>query len=150
MYPSSMAGYRKQSNCVYACEYHIVITSKYRRKIFRRGIGSYLGKRLPEIRHHYPEIDILEYNYDLDHIHLLISIPPKISVGSVVRIIKSNSARWLKEKFTEYLKEVYWGTKSVWSEGYFVSTVGRDEAIIRKYIENQGKEDEGRTKFVTG
>jgi putative transposase len=139
--------YRKQSNCVYACEYHIVISSKYRRKIFTKGIGTYLGKRLPEIRKHYPEIDILEYNFDKDHVHLLISIPPKMSVGSVVRIVKSNSARWLKEKFGEYLRKVYWGTKSVWSEGYFVSTIGRDEAIIRKYIENQGKEDEGRTLF---
>ena len=71
-----------------------------------------------------------------------------MSLGSVVRIIKSNGARWLKEKFAEYLKKVYWGTKSVWSDGYFVSTIGRDEEVIRKYIENQGKEDEGRTKFV--
>ena len=132
---------------MYACEYHIVISSKYRRKIFTKGIGIYLGKRLNEIRKHYPEIDILEYNFDKDHIHLLVSIPPKMSVGSVVRIVKSNSARWLKEKFGEYLRKVYWGTKSVWSEGYFVSTIGRDEEIIRKYIENQGKEDEGRTLF---
>ncbi len=125
------------------------MTSKYRRKIFSKGVGEYLGKRLPEIRKHYPEIDILEYNHDKDHVHLLISIPPKMSVGSVVRIIKSNSANWLKEKFAEYLKVVYWGTKSVWSDGYFVSTIGRDEEIIRKYIENQGLEDEGRAKFVT-
>lgn len=139
--------YRKQSNCVYACEYHIVIAAKYRRKIFSKGIGQYLGKRLEEIRKHYPEIDIIEYNHDVDHIHLLVSIPPKMSVGSVVRIFKSNSAKWLKEKFAEYLRKVYWGTQSIWSEGYFVSTLGKDENIVRKYIENQGKEDEGRTKF---
>ena len=145
-----MMKYRKQSNCVYACEYHIVLTSKYRRKIFSKGIGEYLGKRLGEIRKHYPEIDILECNHDKDHVHLLVSIPPKVSVGSVVRILKSNSARWLKEKFAEYLKSVYWGTVSIWSEGYFVSTVGLDQEIIRKYIELQGAEDEGRTKFVTG
>ena len=139
--------YRKQSNCVYACEYHVVLTSKYRRKIFTKGVGEYLRKRLGEIRQHYPEIDIMEYNHDKDHIHMLISIPPKMSVGSVVRIIKSNSARWLKEKFREYLSKVYWGTTSVWSDGYFVSTVGRNEVVIKKYIENQGKEDEGRTLF---
>ncbi len=142
--------YRKQSNCVYACEYHVVITTKYRRKIFSKGIGEYLGERMREIRAHYPAIDILEYGHDVDHIHLLISIPPKMSVGSVVRIVKCNSARWLKEKFAEYLRKVYWGTESVWSEGYFVSTIGRDEKIIRQYIENQGREDEGRTKFVAG
>lgn len=145
-----MANYRKQSNCVYACEYHLVFTTKYRRKIFTKGIGNYLGERLPEIRKHYPEIDILEYGHDQDHVHMLIVIPPKLSVGSVVRIIKSNSSRWLKEKFGEYLRKVYWGTTSVWSDGYFVSTVGRDEKVIRKYIEMQGEEDEGRTLFETG
>lgn len=102
------------------------------------------------MRQHYPEIDIMEYGYEGDHVHFLISIPPKVSVGSVVRILKSNSARWLKEKFAEYLRKVYWGTSSIWSAGYFVSTVGRDEAVIRAYIEHQGKEDEGRTKFVAG
>ena len=142
-----MNRYRKQSNCVYACEYHIVFTSKYRRKIFSKGIGEYFGKRLEEIRQYYPEVDILEYNHDKDHVHFLVSIPPKLSVGSVVRILKCNSARWLKEKFAKYLKSVYWGTPSIWSEGYFVSTVGRDENVIPKYIEKQGIEDEGRTKF---
>ena len=144
-----MVMYRKQSNCVYACEYHVVLSTKYRRKIFTKGIGEYLGRRLPEIRQYYPDVHILEYNHDGDHIHLLLSIPPKRSVGSIVRIVKSNSARWLKEKFGEYLRKVYWGTQSVWSEGYFVSTVGRDEAIIKAYIQRQGQEDEGRTKFVT-
>ena len=134
-----MVKYRKQSNCVYSCNYHIVISSKYRRKIFTEGIGEYLGKRMNEIRQYYPEVDVMEYNYDKDHIHLLVSIPPKMSVGSVVRIVKSNSAKWLKEKFSEYLKKVYWGTQSIWSEGYFVSTLGRDEEVIRKYIEEQGK-----------
>ena len=141
--------YRKQSNCVYACEYHLILATKYRRQIFTKGVGEYLGKRLQEIRQHYPEIDILEYNHDKDHIHLLISVPPKMSVGSVVRIVKSNSARWLKEKFREYLEKVYWGTQSIWSDGYFVSTIGRDEAVIKKYIEQQRLEDEGRTLFVT-
>ena len=145
-----MTRYRKQSNCVYACEYHVVLTTKYRRKIFADGIGEYLGQRLPEIRKYYPELDIIEYNHDKDHIHILISIPPKLSLGSVVRIVKSNSSRWLKGKFGEYLRKVYWGTGAIWSEGYFVSTVGRDEKVIRKYIEMQGRDDEGRTTFETG
>ena len=141
--------YRKQSNCVYACEYHLVFSSKYRRKIFTKGIGDYLGLRLNEMRQYYPEVDIIEYNHHKDHIHLLVSIPPKFSVGSIVRIIKSNSSRWLKKKFGEYFRKVYWGTGSIWSEGYFVSTVGRDEDVIKKYIENQGKEDEGRAPLET-
>jgi putative transposase len=141
--------YRKQSNCVYYCVYHIVISSKYRRKIFNAGIGRYLGKIMEEIRKFHPELDMLEYNYDKDHIHIMLSIPPKYSVGKVVGIIKANTARRLREKFPDFLKKVYWGNEGIWSSGYFVSTVGINEEIIKKYIECQGEEDEGRTEFVT-
>jgi putative transposase len=85
-------------------------------------------------------------NHDKDHIHLLVSIPPTISVGKVVGIIKQNTARNLKQKFP-FLKQVYWGTDAIWSEGYFVSTVGIDDAMIRAYIAEQGKKDAGQTKF---
>ncbi|MCB1564025.1 MAG: IS200/IS605 family transposase, partial [Alphaproteobacteria bacterium] len=87
------------------------------------------------------------YNDDKDHIHLLVSIPPKMSVGSVVRIIKTNTASKLKVNFP-FLKKVYWGTDSIWSGSYFVSTVGVDEAIIRRYIQHQGEEDQGRAMLV--
>jgi len=88
-------------------------------------------------------------NHDKDHVHLLVSIPPKMSVGSAVRIIKSNTGRDMKKKF-EFLKEVYWGTESVWSGGYFVSTVRINEKIIRQYIEKQGQEDAGQAKLALG
>ena len=78
--------------------------------------------------------------------HLLVSIPPQMTVGSVVRLIKSNTARDIKGKFP-VLKQYYWGTDSFWSEGYFVSTVGIDESVIQRYIEEQGKKDAGQTKF---
>jgi putative transposase len=85
-------------------------------------------------------------NHDKDHIHLLVSIPPTMSVGRAVGIIKQNTARNLKQKFP-FLKQVYWGTDAIWSEGYFVSTVGIDDAMIRAYIAEQGKKDAGQTKF---
>ena len=102
---------------------------------------------MKEIKDHYPEIDILEINHDQDHVHLLISIPPKMSVGQVVRIIKSNTSRRLKEKFP-FLKDIYWGTDGIWSDGYFVSTVGINEEIIQKYIQHQGQEDSGQAQLV--
>lgn len=77
---------------------------------------------------------------------MLVSIPPTMSVGKVVGLIKQNTARELKQKFP-FLKQVYWGTDSVWSEGYFVSTVGINESIIQKYIENQGKKDAGQAEL---
>lgn len=106
-----------------------------------------MKERLNQVKNHYPELDIAEINHDVDHVHILISIPPKMSVGQVVRILKSNSSRDLKRKFP-FLKKVYWGTDGVWSDGYFVSTVGVNEAIIRSYIEHQGKEDSGQAQLV--
>ena len=72
-----------------------------------------------------------------------------MSVGAVVGIIKQNTTRELKQKFP-LLKQVYWGTDSVWSEGYLVSTVGINEAAIQAYIEAQREKDAGQTKFEIG
>ena len=120
--------------------------TKYRRKIFNEGIFAYFNKKLAEITEHYPLIRFKEVNHDKDHIHFLVSIPPTMTVGTVIGIIKQNMARELKRKFP-FLKKVYWGTDAIWSEGYFVSTVGADEAVIEAYIKQQGKKDAGQTKF---
>jgi putative transposase len=125
------------------------MTSKYRRKIFNKGLGTYLYKLLKGVESYYPEIEIIEYNYDDDHIHILASIPPKMSVGSVIRILKSNTSRGLKREF-KFLKEVYWGTDGIWSAGYFVSTVGASEKVIKNYIEHQGKEDSAQAELDLG
>ena len=134
------------AHCVYHCEYHIVIVTKYRKEVFDKGIFTYVEKKLVEITDHYPLIKFRIVNHDKDHIHLLVSIPPTMSVGEVVGIVKQNTAKELKQKFP-FLKGVFWGTDAIWSEGYFASTVGIDEAMIHKYIEEQGKKDTGQTKF---
>ena len=137
---------RRQSNAIYFCEYHLVFPTKYRYKIFNKGVFAYLEDILKRIKDYYPEIDIIEINHDIDHIHLLISIPPKLSVGKVVGIIKANTSRALRDKF-DYLKKLYWGTNAIWSEGYFVSTVGVNEKTIKNYIKQQGSEDLGQAKL---
>ena len=136
----------KLSHCAYVCDYHLVLPTKYRRKIFNEGIFAYFKIKLKEIRKHYPRIEFKEVNHDKDHIHLFVSIPPTMGVGDAVRIIKSNTSKELKQKFP-FLKEVYWGTDGVWSDGYFVSTIGIDEATIRNYIKQQGEEDAGQAKL---
>lgn len=136
------------SHCVYFCDYHVVIVSKYRKEVFNEGIFAYFKIKLAEVTEHYPLIKFKEVNHDRDHIHLLVSIPPTISVGKVVGVIKQNTAKELKQKFP-FLKEVYWGTEAIWSEGYFVSTVGINDTVIRKYIQDQGKKDAGQTLFET-
>ena len=134
------------SHCIYHCEYHLVIVTKYRRKIFNEGVFVYLKTKLSEITDYYPQIKFRKINHDEDHLHLLISVPPTMAFGKAVGIIKTNTARGIKKKFP-FIKKVYWGTDSIWSEGYFVTTVGADETVIRKYIENQGKKDLGQTLF---
>ena len=137
--------YIRADHCVYLCDYHIVLVTKYRRNVIaNKGIWSYLEQKLYEVTTHYPRLRIKEINHDINHVHILISIPPQISVGSVVRVLKTNSSRNIKTKFT-FLKNLYHGTDGIWSDGYFVSTVGVDEQTIKRYIEKQGKEDVGQT-----
>ena len=139
--------YKKQTNCVYHCIYHIVLGTKYHKKIFNEGIFQYMRQTLKELNEYYPELEILEINHDRDHIHLMMWIPPKMAIGKVVGIIKANTARHLKKRFP-FLKKAYFGTDSVWSDGYFVSTIGVDQHIIQKYIEKQGQEDAGQAQLV--
>jgi len=138
--------FKKQNHCAYECIYHIILGTKYRRRIFNDGVFEYMEKTLRELHEYHPELDIQKINHGYDHIHILMWIPPKYPVSKVVNIIKSNTARHLRQKFP-FLKKVYWGTESVWSDGYFVSTVGVNEEIIRKYIEQQGEEDAGRAQL---
>ena len=137
----------KLSHCVYHCEYHMVLVTKYRRKVLNDGIFAYFETQLLEIRKHYPLIYCKIVNHDEDHIHLQIMIPPTMSVGNAVKIIKSNTAKSLKQKFP-FLKQVYWGIDGIWSDGYFVSTIGLNDQVIQRYIENQGQEDSGQAKLV--
>lgn len=138
--------YNKQGHAVYYVRYHVVIATRYRRKVLKGGMGEYLKRTIREISRYYPEIYLIEVNTDIDHVHLLISIPPKMSVSQVVNIIKSNIGKAMREKY-DFLRYVYFGGGGIWSAGYFVSTVGINEEIIRRYIEQQGKEDRGQTKF---
>lgn len=92
------------------------------------------------------EVEILEINHDIDHVHILMSIPPKMRVSDVVRTFKSHTGRHMKKKF-EYMRKAYWGADGIWSDGYFVSTVGIEEGIIKRYIETQGKEDIGQAEL---
>ena|SRR3989338_10453940 len=135
--------YKKLSHAVYHCFYHIVLSTKYRRSIFNDGVFAFMKVKLLEITEHYPAIEIKEINHDKDHIHMHVSIPPTMGVGKFVGIFKANTSRGLKTKFP-FLKDVYWGSDGIWSDGYFVSTTGINDEVIAKYIRNQGAEDSGQ------
>jgi putative transposase len=124
----------------------LVISTKYRKNVLKAGIGEYLKRRIVGIGERNPEIEIIEVNADFDHVHILLSMPPKYSVSEFVRMIKANTGGYIRKKFP-FLDKVYWGTDGIWSIGYFVSSVGINESTIRKYIEMQGKEDSGQAKL---
>ena len=138
--------YRKQAHAVYYTRYHIVVSTKYRRKILKAGVGDYLKKLVHQVNRIHPDIEVLEVNTDVDHLHLLMSIPPKYSVSEVVNMVKANSGRKVREKFP-HLNKVYWGVTGIWSTGYFVSTVGIHESTVRNYVQMQGKEDRGQAEL---
>jgi putative transposase len=110
-------------------------------------MGKYLEYLIRDVEKHHPELHMLEINTDLDHVHILMSLAPKVSVADAVRLIKTNTARALKHKFP-FIVSGYFDKQTIWSIGYFVSTVGINEATIKKYIEMQGREDSGHAQRV--
>lgn len=110
-------------------------------------MGDFVAGVMKRVCKNYPEIELIEVNTDEDHIHLLVSIPPKMSVSKAVNLLKSNSARAMRLKFP-FIKTMFDKEIGIWSDGYFVSTVGINEEQIRLYIEHQGKEDSGQTSIV--
>ncbi|MDD3411747.1 MAG: IS200/IS605 family transposase [Eubacteriales bacterium] len=120
------------------CKYHVVFTPKYRRKAI---YGQYREELREIIRTlcAYNGVKIIEGDMMLDHVHLLLSIPPKISVSSFMGYLKGKSALMMFDKHAN-LKYKF-GNRHFWSEGYYVSTVGLNEETIKKYIEDQEKHD---------
>ena len=138
---------RRQAHAVYRCQYHLVWIPRYRYKVLTKGVDSYLLTKLDEVRKWYPEIEYVERNIQPDHIHMVVSFPPKYSIAKVIQIMKTNTSRALKNKFT-FLNHRYYGREGIWSVGYFASTVGLDERMIRNYVRYQQKEDVGQARLA--
>ena len=120
------------------CKYHIVFTPKYRRKIIDNQYRESLKGILRQLCS-YKQVEILEGHLMPDHVHMMVSIPPKMSVANFMGYLKGKSALMMFEKHAN-LKYKY-GNRKFWAEGYYVSTVGLNEATIRKYIQDQEKHD---------
>ena len=127
--------------------YHVVWIPRYRYKVLVPGVAEYLLIKLDEVRKWYPDIEYVERNVQVDHVHIVISFPPKYSISKVVGIIKANSSRGMMKKF-EFLRKRYYGRPGMWSVGYFVSTVGLDEEMIKRYVKYQDREDRGQAKLA--
>ena len=128
------------------CKYHIVFAPKYRRQVFygekRRAVGDILRKLCE-----WKDVKILEAECCPDHIHMLLEIPPKISVSSFMGYLKGKSSLMIFDRHAN-LKYKF-GNRKFWAEGYYVSTVGLNEATIKKYIQQQEKHDIMQDKLST-
>ncbi len=133
------------SHSVWECKYHIVWIPKYRKKVLYGQLRQYLGEILHTLAKH-KECKIEEGHLMSDHVHILISIPPKYSVSQVVEYIKGKSAISVARNYLGRKKN--FTGQSFWAKGYHVSTVGRDEEKIRNYIKHQEKEDNRLDKLA--
>jgi putative transposase len=128
------------------CKYHIVFTPKYRRKIIYGKIRGDIRDIIKDLCK-WKGIEILEGHMMPDHIHLLVSIPPKYSISAVMGYVKGKSAMMIFDRHSN-LKYKF-GNRKFWAEGYYVSTVGLNEATIAKYIREQEKHDQIMDKVST-
>ena len=126
------------SHSRWECKYHVVFIPKCRRKTLYEKLRPHLGEVFRQLAEQ-KKCRILEGHLMTDHVHILISIPPKYAVSQVIGFIKGKSAIHIARTFMER-KRNFVG-QNFWARGYFVSTVGRDEEVIRKYIRDQEVED---------
>ena len=132
-----MENYRKSSHATYRCEYHFVWIPKYRYKILIEDIRPRLREILWQLCE-WQGIKLLEGSICSDHVHMYLSVPPKLSPSRVMQILKGKSAEMLSKEF-ESIRKKCWGMH-IWARGYFVTTVGMNSETIRKHIRNQEEE----------
>ena len=132
------------SHTKWNCKYHIVFAPKYRRQVFYREKKVVVGKILRQLCD-WKGVNIIEAEVCPDHVHMLVEIPPKMAVSSFMGYLKGKSALMMFDRHAN-LKYKF-GNRHFWSEGYYVSTVGLNETAIKKYIQDQEKDDIMRDKL---
>ena len=135
-----MGKYKKLSHVVYKCEYHIVWAPKYRFRILTGEIKKLVEEDIKMLCE-WKRCEVQEMSVKNDHIHIVVSIPPKVSISEMMGILKGKLAIKLFKSYPKMKQKPYWGNH-FWARGYFVSTVGIDEDVIKRYVKYQ--EEEGK------
>jgi putative transposase len=134
-----MSRFKKLSHAIWHCQYHMVWTPKYRFRILE-------GEVKQEVEHclrafaEQQKVEIIELNVQIDHVHLISNIPPKVSISDMLGIWKGRTAIRVFNRFRHLKKKPYWGNH-FWSKGYCVDTVGLDAEMIQKYVKYQERKD---------
>ena len=131
--------FKRLAHSIYECKYHVVFCPKCRYRILRDEVAEYTQQQIYRLCQQKDGVEVLELNVQLDHVHMIVSIPPKYAVSSVMGYLKGKLAIRLFAQY-EKLGRRYWG-RHLWSRGYCVSTIGLDEDKIRKYVNWQEKRE---------
>jgi putative transposase len=137
--------FRKLAHSLYECKYHVVFCPKYRYKILQSEVANYVKQQIYRLSNEKNDVEVLEVNVQVDHVHIVVSIPPKYAVSQYMGFLKGKLALRLFDRFPE-LRKRYWG-QHMWSRGYCVSTIGLDEEQVRKYVKwqkDKEQESEGQ------
>jgi putative transposase len=144
-----MSKYKKLSHVIYKCDYYILWVPKYRYRILK-GVVKELVTGDIRVLCERKSCEVLELNVQDNHVHLLVSVPPRLAMSKLMGTLKGKIAIKLFRSYPNLKKKPYWG-KRFWARGYFVNTVGLDEDMIRRYVVYQEKEEpigRGPTKAV--
>ena len=139
--------FKRLAHSIYECKYHVVFCPKYRYRVLTGEVGEYVKQELYQLCRQKDGVEVLEANVQADHVHLVLSIPPKYAVSKMMGYVKGKLAIRVFNRY-EQLKKQYRGGH-LWSRGYCVSTVGIDEEKIRKYVkwqEAKERQDDARQK----
>ncbi len=137
-----MSRFRKLSQSLWHCQYHIVFVPKYRLRILTGNVAEEVNNCVRAFSER-QGAEIIELNIQIDHVHLLVMVPPKVSISNFVGTIKGRTAIRIFNKFRHLKQKPYWGN-SFWARGYCVDTVGLDEDKIRKYVKYQQKIEQSK------
>ncbi|RAM51877.1 MAG: IS200/IS605 family transposase [Hapalosiphonaceae cyanobacterium JJU2] len=131
--------YRKGSHSVFSVRLHFVFVTHYRRKALDAEILDRLREMVEQVSNKM-DCQLIEFNGELDHIHVLLDFHPKNSIAAVAGSLKSSTARMLKKEFPEKVKKHYWGEVSFWSNSYYVASCGGAPIeVLKQYIQNQSR-----------
>ena len=137
---------RKSNHSVFRLQYHVVCVTKYRLELFNPGLRDHLKKEMYRQAKEIRGVEIQEINVQQEHVHMMIVIPPKYAISDVMGRLKAKTAGVFCKRY-KIFEKAYRAKGIMWSTGFFVSSVGIDEEIIRNYIKYQGNLDSGQMKF---
>ena len=133
---------RYSAHGAYHHQFHVVWIPKYRKKILKGPLKEFIAERIHEVEEYHPDVEIERFSIQVDHVHLVIIIPPRYAVSEIIGKIKANTSREVRKHF-KVVKKTYWRNE-FWSPGFFSSTIGINEEVIKRYVEFQESVDKGK------